>query len=109
MEKAVAFLRESQPDVVMLDNQLPDGYGVELLAYIKKQYPQIRVVMMTGYGAAVKDQHWKVGLMILWKNHLPVNNYCIHWRGLPANRQCSFLLILKNHMQRMRILSSLPV
>jgi len=55
LEKAVEFLRESQPDVIILDNKLPDGYGIELLAYIKSQYPNIKVVMISGYGSAVRD------------------------------------------------------
>ena len=38
------------PDVVLLDLRLPDIYGIEVLKDIKKAYPEISVIMMTGYG-----------------------------------------------------------
>lgn len=38
------------PDVVLLDLRLPDIYGIEVLKNIKKDYPEISVIVMTGYG-----------------------------------------------------------
>ena len=38
------------PDVVLLDLRLPDIYGIEVLKDIKKAYPEISVIVMTGYG-----------------------------------------------------------
>ncbi len=38
------------PDVVLLDLRLPDTYGIEVLKGIKKAYPEISVIVMTGYG-----------------------------------------------------------
>ncbi len=38
------------PDVVLLDLRLPDIYGIEVLRDIKKAYPEISVIVMTGYG-----------------------------------------------------------
>lgn len=40
--------RGPQPDVVILDLQLPDGYGLDLLPEIKKTWPDTEVVMLTG-------------------------------------------------------------
>ncbi|MEI9911983.1 MAG: response regulator [Bacteroidota bacterium] len=49
------YLLKEKPSVVILDNKLPDGYGVDFINYIKKNYPDIRIIMISGYGAAVKD------------------------------------------------------
>ena len=38
----------SQPDVVLLDLQLPDANGLDLLPQIKKQWPETEVVVLTG-------------------------------------------------------------
>jgi two-component system, NtrC family, response regulator AtoC len=38
------------PDTVILDLRLPDIYGIEILQEIKKSYPEISVIIMTGYG-----------------------------------------------------------
>lgn len=38
------------PDTVILDLRLPDIYGIEVLQGIKKSYPEISVIIMTGYG-----------------------------------------------------------
>jgi DNA-binding NtrC family response regulator len=38
----------SQPDVILLDLQLPDANGLDLLPLIKKQWPDTQVVVLTG-------------------------------------------------------------
>lgn len=37
-----------KPQVVLMDYQLPDGDGVSMAATIKRQHPQVMVVMLTG-------------------------------------------------------------
>ncbi|HEX7862616.1 MAG TPA: sigma-54 dependent transcriptional regulator [Verrucomicrobiae bacterium] len=48
-----AGLRESflgpQPDIVCLDQKLPDGDGLELIPLVKKQWPNTEVIMLTGH------------------------------------------------------------
>lgn len=39
-----------QPDVVLLDLQLPDGDGIDLLPIIKKQWPDTEIIVLTGHG-----------------------------------------------------------
>lgn len=52
---ARSYLKGSQPDVVLLDNKLPDGFGVDFIAFIKKNYPSVKVIMISGYDPSVSD------------------------------------------------------
>lgn len=52
---AADYLKDDQPAIVILDNKLPDGFGVDLIPEIKKAYPGIKVIMISGYDQAVKD------------------------------------------------------
>lgn len=38
------------PDTIILDLRLPDIYGIEVMQEIKKFYPEISVIIMTGHG-----------------------------------------------------------
>jgi len=55
LSAASEYLAKKQPSLVILDNKLPDGYGVDFISFIKKNYPSIKIIMITGYDAAVKD------------------------------------------------------
>ncbi len=46
--EAVAQLGRESVDLVLLDQQLPDGTGLELLRRMRAADPQLAVVMMTG-------------------------------------------------------------
>ncbi len=52
---AEAYLKEGKPDVVLLDNKLPDGFGVDFIKVIKKNHPSIKVIMISGFGASASD------------------------------------------------------
>ena len=49
------YLSNENPSVVILDNKLPDGLGVDFIGFIKQNYPDIRIVMISGYSGAAKD------------------------------------------------------
>jgi len=44
---ALPLLQDHSPHIVLLDIHLPDTNGIEVLQYIKKEYPAIIVIMMT--------------------------------------------------------------
>lgn len=44
---AIAILPTLQPDVVLLDVQLPDGTGIDILRQVKPRMPDTQVVMLT--------------------------------------------------------------
>lgn len=49
---AEEFLQKDQPAIVILDNKLPDGYGVDFISSIKKNYPSTKVIMISALGAS---------------------------------------------------------
>jgi two-component system, OmpR family, response regulator len=56
LSEAKQYLSESQPDLVMLDNRLPDGLGIDFIPYIHENYPSIKILMISGYHSAeIKD------------------------------------------------------
>ena len=48
-DEAVEALKEHPVDVVLLDIKMPGRDGVQLLGEIKRQYPEIAVVMLTAH------------------------------------------------------------
>lgn len=55
LSAAIEYLKKEQPSVVLLDNKLPDGFGVDFISFIKQNYPAIKIIMMSGYDASVED------------------------------------------------------
>jgi two-component system OmpR family response regulator len=46
------YLQKQEPLAIILDNKLPDGFGVDFISYIKKKYPSIKIIMISGFGTA---------------------------------------------------------
>ena len=46
------YLEKNTPSIVILDNKLPDGFGVDFIGYIKKKYPSIKIIMVSGFSTA---------------------------------------------------------
>jgi two-component system OmpR family response regulator len=42
------------PSLILLDNHLPDGFGVDFISYLKTKYPEVKIIMISGFGS-VKD------------------------------------------------------
>jgi two-component system OmpR family response regulator len=51
---AEEYLQKQEPSVIILDNKLPDGFGVDFISYIRKKYPFIKIIMISGF-ASVRD------------------------------------------------------
>jgi two-component system, OmpR family, response regulator len=49
---AEEYLQKQEPSVIILDNKLPDGFGVDFISYIKKKYPFIKIIMISGFASA---------------------------------------------------------
>jgi two-component system, OmpR family, response regulator len=52
---AAEYLQNEKPSVVILDNKLPDGFGIDYISDIKKNYPDIKIIMISGYDGSAKD------------------------------------------------------
>ena len=40
------YLQKNKPSMIILDNKLPDGYGVDFISYVKEKYPKIKIIMI---------------------------------------------------------------
>jgi DNA-binding NarL/FixJ family response regulator len=47
--KAIELVEELQPDLVLLDAQMPDMTGIEVTQKIKSRWPNVKVILMTMY------------------------------------------------------------
>jgi two-component system OmpR family response regulator len=52
---AVEYFQQEAPSVVLLDNRLPDGYGIDFINFIRAEYPATRIIMISGVDASAKD------------------------------------------------------
>ena len=55
LAKAEEFLQQEEPSLVLLDNRLPDGFGVDFISVIKNQHPSTKIIMISGVDAAASD------------------------------------------------------
>ncbi|SFW68900.1 response regulator [Chitinophaga sancti] len=53
--KAEEYLLQEKPSLIILDNRLPDGFGIDFLSFVKKEHPSIKVIMISGVDAAAED------------------------------------------------------
>ena len=49
-EEALNFVDDKEPDVMVLDLKMPGIDGMEVLRRVKKKFPAIRVIILTGHG-----------------------------------------------------------
>lgn len=49
------YLQKELPSVIILDNKLPDGFGIDFISYLKKKYSSIKIIMISGFDASAKD------------------------------------------------------
>ena len=45
----LAFLQQQQPDVILMDINLPDKSGIDLCKEVKSKYPSIQIVGLSSY------------------------------------------------------------
>ncbi|MBI5572682.1 MAG: response regulator [Desulfomonile tiedjei] len=54
-EQALQLVEDQIPDVMVLDLKMPGIDGMEVLRRVRKAYPQVQVVILTGHGSE-KDE-----------------------------------------------------
>ena len=50
-EEALRLVESEAPDVIVLDLKMPGIAGVEVLRWVKKAYPDVQVIILTGHGS----------------------------------------------------------
>ncbi len=55
-EEALRMVKDDTPDVMVLDLRMPDIDGMGVLRRVKRRYPQIEVIIMTGHGSEQDEQ-----------------------------------------------------
>lgn len=49
-EQALEIVKDQEPDVMVLDLKMPGIDGMEVLRRVRKAYPKVQVIILTGHG-----------------------------------------------------------
>ena len=61
--EAIELFRSKQPDVTLMDLQMPEVNGLEAISSIRREYPQARIIVLTTYeGDALARRALKAGV-----------------------------------------------
>jgi two-component system, OmpR family, response regulator CpxR len=50
-EEALRLVAEDEPEVLVLDLKMPGIDGIEVLRRLKRDYPKVEVIILTGHGS----------------------------------------------------------
>lgn len=49
LKDAEKIIEAENPSILLIDNHLPDGFGINFISKVKLKYPDMRVVMITAH------------------------------------------------------------
>jgi two-component system, OmpR family, response regulator len=49
LSDAEVALRNDPPSLLFLDNRLPDGFGLDFIPSVKKNYPHLKIIMISAH------------------------------------------------------------
>ena len=58
-EEALSFVEDQEPDVMVLDLKMPGIDGMEVLRQVRRAYPKIQVIILTGHGTEKHEEEAK--------------------------------------------------
>jgi len=61
LSDAVNALRVERPALLVLDNHLPDGFGLDFIPFVKENYPDVKVIMITAHDGALERKQAREG------------------------------------------------
>jgi DNA-binding response OmpR family regulator len=61
LSEARQFLEKKVPSLIVLDNRLPDGLGVDFISYIRKSLPDVKIIMISGVDPEAEDAALEIG------------------------------------------------
>lgn len=54
-------LKQDTPSILFLDNHLPDGFGLDFIQYVKTNYPDVKIVMITAHDGLMERKKAQAG------------------------------------------------
>ena len=62
LSDAQKALEEHPPSLLILDNRLPDGMGIDFIPYVKEKYPSVKILMVSAFDSSMdKNQAYDKG------------------------------------------------
>ena len=58
-EEALSFVEDQEPDGMVLDLKMPGIDGMEVLRQVRRAYPKIQVIILTGHGTERHEEEAK--------------------------------------------------
>jgi DNA-binding response OmpR family regulator len=58
-EEALSYVEDQEPDVMVLDLKMPGIDGMEVLRQVRRVYPNIQVIILTGHGTEKDEEEAK--------------------------------------------------
>jgi len=72
LNDGLELLEKNQPDILFLDNNLPDGYGWDSVESIVEIVPQIRVYLVSAH-RSISTFHYKNKNVVIWEKPISVS------------------------------------
>ncbi len=55
-EEAISYIRENEPDVMVLDMKMPGMNGIDVLKWVTDSCPNLQTIILTGYSSNKDEQ-----------------------------------------------------
>jgi two-component system OmpR family response regulator len=55
LNEGLILLAKVTPDIIFVDNNLPDGLGWDNLQYFKTEFPQCKINLISAYGGIARE------------------------------------------------------
>ena len=103
-EEALMKIREKNLDVIILDIMMPGMGGIETLKRIRKENPEVQIIMLTGQGTVEKSvQAMKEGAIDFLEKPVDIGKLI---EKIENARQTKTLLVMKNIEEKVKGLIS---
>jgi len=102
-EDALTKIREKNLDVIILDVMMPGMGGIETLKRIRKENPEVQIIMLTGQGTVEKSvQAMKEGAIDFLEKPVDIAKLL---ERIENARQQKTLLVMKNIEEKVKDLT----